>query len=184
MPGWVTSVVGIAPGLSALIAAMAFAFGVFSYSRQNALRRFEEFYKMREFRLSNEDITEVIKCLQGGDLARLEALEKGKKYRLLSFYEEIALMHESGLIRTSVAHYMFGYTCVRCLESQEFWKNIGEDKSSYYWSLYFKFANLMKRIEREELGKHAKLSLEQREQLSLSKRPSWAFWRAPSQLRF
>jgi hypothetical protein len=93
-------------------------------------------------------------------------------------------MHESGLIRTSVAHYMFGFFCVRCLVIPEFWNNIEEGKRSYYWSLFIRFANLMRDVETAQLDEYNKLSADAKEALRLSRRPSLALWRRQPQLRF
>jgi hypothetical protein len=177
-------VVHNAPGLSVIIAALVLIFGVFSYTKQNALRRFEAFEKLRQLARTDEEIKEVIDCIRNEETAKLVSIEKRKKLKVLSYYEQIALMHESGLITTSVAHYMFGFYCVRCLESKEFWKNIEDHKYDYYWSLFIRFANLMQELEREKLNEHAKLDDVEKLQLRLPRRPSFAFWSRRSQFRF
>jgi hypothetical protein len=183
------SIAHYAPGIGAVIAALGFVFGVISYAKQNALRRFEAFHRLREVGRADKAIDEVINCLRNekreqAKYDKLRNMEPWKKYRFLSFQEEIALMHESGLIRTSVAHYMFGFFCVRCLESDEFWHGIEGAKTTYYWSLFLRFANLMQQVERQQLGEYGKLSDEEKLRLCLATRPSWAFWRRQAKFRF
>jgi hypothetical protein len=151
-----------AAGLSAVIAALAIVAGAIKFGveqrKANALSRFESFHKMRDTARNDELISEVIDCLrdleQGkpGSGDRLRDMDIKKKHRFLGFFEEIAIMHDSGLIRTDVAHYMFGYFCIRCLQADEFW--IGINRESYYWSLFMRFARLMEKIEVERDKEH------------------------------
>jgi hypothetical protein len=173
----------IIAAFSAIIGALVFALAVFSYTKQNALRRFEAFQKMRQLAREDPAIIEVVNCLRDKD-PKLANLERRKKYRFLSFYEEIAFMHESRLIRTTVAHYMFGFFCVQCLQNSAFWENIKDDKDSYYWSLFIRFATLMQEVEKEKLREHASLSNTEKPTSPLSRRPSFVFWRDQSQFRF
>ena len=55
-------------------------------------------------------------------------------------------MHNSGLLRTSVAHYMFGYYAIRCYQSKNFWNDVNRD--SYYWAIFVNFARKMEAIEK------------------------------------
>jgi hypothetical protein len=68
-----------------------------------------------------------------------------EKRDLLGFFEEIALMMNSGLIRNEVAHYMFGYYAIKCWESKYFWSTVYRE--SIYWSLFRDFVEQMKQIE-------------------------------------
>ena len=68
-----------------------------------------------------------------------------EKRELLGFFEEIALMVNSNLIRKHVAHYMFGYYVIRCWDSAYFWQNMERD--SPYWALFKHFAEDMKKFE-------------------------------------
>jgi hypothetical protein len=55
------------------------------------------------------------------------------------------LLMNSGLIRKSVAHYMFGYYALRCWESEYFWLDV--NRNSPYWAAFRTFVEQMKRIE-------------------------------------
>ena len=67
------------------------------------------------------------------------------KRDFLGFFEEVALMTNSCLIREAVAHYMFGYYAIRCWESRNFWH--GVNRESPYWSLFRDFVERMKAHE-------------------------------------
>jgi hypothetical protein len=162
MPNLIHYLAEYAPGVSAAIAALALVAGGIKfgleYRKQNSLRRFETFHKMRDIGRNDPFISEAIDCLRDfergkpGAADRLREMDIKKKHRFLAFFEEVAIMHDSGLIKTDVAHYMFGYFCIRCLEVDEFW--IGIEQRSYYWSLFMRFARLMQQIEAERLQEH------------------------------
>ena len=73
-----------------------------------------------------------------------------EKRDFVGFFEELALMAESGLIRTSVVHYMFGYYAVECSKSDEIWNDTdGLKRDSRYWALFHSFANRMQIEEKK-----------------------------------
>ena len=65
----------------------------------------------------------------------------------LRYFEEIALMVNSGLLRKDVAHYMFGYYAIRCWESDYFWTHL--NRQGPYWALFREFAGEMARMEKK-----------------------------------
>jgi hypothetical protein len=70
-----------------------------------------------------------------------------QKRAYLSFFEEVAFLVNSGLLKESVAHYMFGYNVIRCWESEDFWTR-GAVRQSAYWSAFRDLAERMKKRER------------------------------------
>src|SRR5262249_28995192 len=72
----------------------------------------------------------------------------------LGFFEEIALMTNSGLIARHVAHYMFGYYAIQCWESLVFWSNL--ERKSIYWSLFHDFVVQMKKAQERFVYKRRK----------------------------
>ena len=141
-----------APALSAIAAALAFIKGVIEYRKQNSLKRFEEFMEMRAIFRSPEIYN--ISLLIEKDDTELKKLPLKDRYAYLGFYEQVAIMLNSGILRRDIAHYMFGYFAVRCLESKNFWSGI--NRSSGYWSLFVWFASEMKKIE-EKFPKNLKV---------------------------
>ena len=76
---------------------------------------------------------------------KLQSVPYKDKRDYLGFFEEIALMVNSGIIRIELAHYMFGYYAIRCWESDCFWGDVNRD--SQYWVLFKEFVRKMKEIE-------------------------------------
>ena len=108
------------------------------YKKQGTLKRAELFFQMEErytkflylFALLDHQDDEKI-CDQ------LKSLPFEKKLDFLGFYEELAMMVESGLIRRAVAHYMYGYYAIACWDSVAFWNE--EDRDDPYWRLFKNF---------------------------------------------
>jgi hypothetical protein len=72
-------------------------------------------------------------------------MEFKEKRDFLGFFEEVAIMVNSGLIRKEVAHYMFGYYVIDCWKSKSFWKGIQRDTN--FMALFNDFAVRMNSIE-------------------------------------
>jgi hypothetical protein len=83
------------------------------------------------------------------DDPKLTTISFGTKRDFLGFFEDIALMNNSGLINDQVIHYMFGYYAIRCYQSQNFWTEVNKD--SPYWKLFSKFAEKMENIEQQTM---------------------------------
>ena len=132
-------IVGAVVGLVALIK------GVIEYMHQGAQKRAEHFLEMRKRLKENAVFKEICAKVEGDDPALLQMPFKDKR-DFLGFFEEIAIMMNSGLIRKEVAHYMFGYYAIRCWESDNFWS--GVNRGSIYWKLFEDFIIQMKDIEK------------------------------------
>jgi hypothetical protein len=137
-------------GISALhvqvqdISLLTWMKGVYEYTRQLAQKRSEQYAEMRKRFRESEVISKLISMLEKND-SNLAEVSWSEKVELLGFYEDIALMVNSGLIKRDVAFYMFGYYAIRCWESEYFWDDVNRD--SPYWSLFRIFASQMKAIE-------------------------------------
>ncbi len=124
--------------------------GTLEYIKQGAVKRAELFLEMRDKytkffylfdMLDHQDTDEGCN--------KLRALQFEEKLRFLGFYEELALMIESGLIRRGVAHYMFGYYAIVCWKSDHFWNE--EDREDPYWRLFRLFVERMLKEEQNFL---------------------------------
>ena len=93
---------------------------------------------------ANEKFLEICACLDN-DEAKLKDLPWKDKRDFLGFFEEVALMVNSRLIRLPVAHYMFGYYALLCWRSEKFWGDL--ERGSIYWALFRDFAE---RLAEEE----------------------------------
>lgn len=132
--------------IAALLGLATIIKGVVEYVRQGVERRAERFVAMRVRLYGNEKFREICVLLDSED-ARLREIPRFDRYEYLGLLEDVALMLNSGLIRPSVAHYMFGYFAIRCWRSEHFWHDIARDSS--YWALFEDFVIQMQEIEKD-----------------------------------
>ena len=130
--------------IGGLITIIAFANGLLEYRRQGAQKRVEHFTLLRR-RLKENHIFKEICALMFANDPRLADVNAQDKRDFIGLLEEVALMANSGLIRPELAHYMFGYYTVKCMESGDFWANLTLDET--YWKLFHDFAHEMKAKE-------------------------------------
>jgi hypothetical protein len=112
--------------------------------------RFEKYAELSDNWVEDKNIQTIIKLLDDDPKHTLRTLSFDKKEAFVGFYEEIALMLYSGLLKKQIAFYMFGYYTIRCDESADFWRTL--DKNKYYWSLFRRLANDMQKIEQDILA--------------------------------
>jgi hypothetical protein len=125
-----------------IIGLITLIFGLFQYRKSLLQKRSEQFLEMRKRYVDNTDFQKLFSMLETDD-AKLREIPYKLKLRLLGFYEELALLVNSKLIKKEVAFYMFAYHAIRIWESNNFWscKGFGlVDKNSPYWSRFMKFA--------------------------------------------
>ncbi len=140
--------------VGAIIALFSFANGILEYIRQGAQKRVEQFVTLRRRLKENPAFYEICSLLVDDDI-RLRDVPPQDKRDFMGLLEEVALLSNSGLIRKDVAHYMFGYYAVRCLESVNFWQDI--ERESIYWRLFHDFAGEMQKVEKNFRYKRRKL---------------------------
>ena len=134
----------IAVAVSAVIATLVFIKGVREFSKKSAQDRAEKFHQLRIQFKGNDSIKKLLPLLVE-DSEELREIPYVEKQYLLGFYEDLALMYKSGLIKKHVVHYMFAYYAIRCWESDNFWTDMNRD--SVYWDLFKWFVLDMKKVE-------------------------------------
>ncbi len=143
----------IVVAITAIITLMK---GVYEYTKQAAQKRAEHFIKMRDRYDSFFDICSLLEKDGSSERARQELsnLLFERKRAFLGFYEESALMMQSGLIKKKVAHYMFGYYAIRCWSNRAFWDtpNSTLNRDSEYWGLFRTFVQTMEKSHIESLS--------------------------------
>ncbi|NVN98575.1 MAG: hypothetical protein HXX17_04555 [Geobacteraceae bacterium] len=137
-----------------LVTIFAFANGLLEYRRQGAQKRVEHFTMLRR-RLKENPIFKEICALMFANNPRLAEIDAQDKRDFIGLLEEVALQVNSGLIRPELAHYMFGFYTVKCLESTDFWANLTLDET--YWNLFHDFAKEMKKREKTHSYERSKL---------------------------
>jgi hypothetical protein len=107
----------------------------------NRLKRFDKFQEMRR-RTDDPPLSRVFNAIEEGDVEAIKALNRFDKEDFLAFYEELALMEASGLIRTEVAFQMFGFWILEAERQSAFWTpEITRDDP--FWRLFFHFHRKM-----------------------------------------
>lgn len=131
----------IAAGIVALITLWT---GLIQYFRQARQARANQFIQMRRRFLEDPAFREILSMVGSGDPAVAQTSIQDRR-NLVGFLEEVGLMTNSGLIRPSIAHYMFGYYVGLIDESDAFWE--GLDRDSEYWQVFREFAAKMKSLQ-------------------------------------
>lgn len=142
-PAQITAIVAI---ITAGVAIFTLIKGLREYSRQGAQKRVDLFLEMRKRFKENLEFRLMIKLIAEDD-EELKTIDLRKKYNYLGFFEEIALMVNSGLIRKDVALYSFGYYVSQCWKSEKFWSNIR--RKSLYWIVFKNFAEQLDDLQRK-----------------------------------
>ncbi len=132
-------------GLSVLVAAFTLAKGLIEYRKQGVTKRVELFLQLRT-RLRHDPVFVKICDLLEVDSKELQDIPLVERDRFIGFFEELALIRNSGLINDQVSLYMFGYFAIRCYQSSNFWH--GLNRNQPFWSLFMDFAQQMESAQR------------------------------------
>jgi len=114
--------------------------GMVEFVLQGKQKRAEIFLKKQAEYFGNKSFNELRQLIEhDSEALREHAFEDKRAY--LTFFEEVALLTNSGLINRRLAYYMFGYYATRCLESNNFWSNVNRD--DIFWNVFNRFAQDM-----------------------------------------
>jgi hypothetical protein len=129
-PQWVAETIGwlqshsqlasYGTAASAIAAVCTFLWKVAVDSKEAALKRFDKFQEMRK-RTDEGTLSSTLDTIDGDCEPSIADLDLTRKEEVLAFYEEIAIMANSGLIGRRLAYYMFGYYAKKINESRAFW---------------------------------------------------------------
>jgi len=123
--------------IAGIVAFVTFAFGLSEYLKRNKQDRAAHFIAMRRRFLETPEFRRLLEMLHMGDEEIARAPVQDKR-NFIGFFEEVALLVNSGLLRRDVAHYMYGHYVLLADESDGFWQNL--DRGSIYWTVFRKFA--------------------------------------------
>lgn len=140
-----TQVAQIAALVSGIGALFVLSNGIIEYGRRGRQVRAEQFIRMRSRLKENATFKEICALLETDD-PKLIQIPFADKRDFLGFFEEVALMMNSNLIKKEVAHYMFGYYAIQCWRSDNFWKDV--NRESVYWSVFRDFSSQMEKLEK------------------------------------
>ena len=136
----IASIVGV------ILTLITLGKGLAEYSKQGAQQRAKHFFEMRHRFKDSDKLRRISELLEINDDELLK-LTIAEKVDYVGFFEEIALLTNSGLVRKEVAHYMFGYYAVQCWNNEKFWKGMNRD--TRHWSLFRDFVERMENISKD-----------------------------------
>ena len=130
--------------IGAAIAIITAIKALIEYRKQGITKRAEIFLQMRSRLREDPSFKNICQLLETDD-EELKEVSLIEKDRFIGFFEEFALMKNSGFINNHVSFYMFGYFAVKCLGSQNFWYKL--NKTHNLWALFMDFAKQMKEAQ-------------------------------------
>jgi hypothetical protein len=116
--------------------------GLIEFRKSTITKRLELFLSMRSRLREDSNFIEICELLERDD-PKLRVIPLVQKDRFTGFFEELAIMRNSGLMTDELALYMFGYYAILCNKSENYW--YGLNKKQVLWSLFFDFASDMER---------------------------------------
>lgn len=133
---------------TSIVAIFTLIKGYSEYRLSVKQKRSELYETYRQKLKENETISSVVDALENnnGNIAEIPRIDR---YMFLGFYEDIALLMNTKLIKPEIAHYMFGYYAMRCWESDLFWEDI--NRESHYWRIFKEFVEKMKDLENRKM---------------------------------
>ena len=131
----------IISGAAVIVGLVTLIKGVVEFHKSTITKRLELFLEMRTRLRKDRDFIKICELLETDD-PELREVPLVQKDRFTGFFEELAIMRNSGLMTDELALYMFGYYAIRCADSANYW--YGLNKKQVLWSLFFDFASDMK----------------------------------------
>lgn len=135
--------------IAGAVTLITFMMGVIQYARQGHDARASQFVQMRRRFLEDPAFRELLNLLAKDD-PRLGQMPVQDRRNFVGFFEEVALMVNSRIIKPAVAHYMFGYYVLLVDRSEHFWE--GLDRNSVYWEVFRRFAQQMKSVKSDAIA--------------------------------
>jgi hypothetical protein len=119
------------------IALIGGARALVEYQKKVAQDRFQMLMKMQDNFHSNESFRRIREEFDGQN--SFENMSKGERAEYATFFEDVALLRRSRLLRAELAFYMFGFEALRCWENKKFWE--GLDRDDKWWGVFRAFAS-------------------------------------------
>lgn len=133
---------------TAIVAIITLIKGYLEYKLTSTQKRSDLYERLGTKLETDETLKLIIHYLEIED-PEIKNLSRFDRYKFLRFYEDIALIMNSGLIKPEIAHYMFSYYAIQCYHSDNFWYEI--ERNSIYWRVFNEFVEKMENLEQENL---------------------------------
>jgi hypothetical protein len=116
--------------LSIAATAVGLVMGYFEFLRQGRQRRSEKYFELVKEFSKYDDVIDLLR----DDSPKLRKLKPSRRESFLGFYEDLALLLNSGLIQEHLAVYAFGYWLEKAWNSKYFWDD-PKNRENGYWFL-------------------------------------------------
>jgi hypothetical protein len=123
----------------AIIALATFWKAIYEYMQQRADKRAQQFIALRSSFRDNPAFQKIISHLYGDE--DFSTVDDVNRIEFMGFYEDLAFLMNSGLIRKEVAFYMFGGDVIKAWKNDRFWSK--ERKEEKEWALLKDFVGQM-----------------------------------------
>lgn len=147
--------------IGAVIALLTFWKSVTEYIKQGTSKRAEQFLLMHSRFRENRDFQKICKMLMAHDAGLRDIPPPLEKDNFLAFYEELALLWNSGIFNDHVVYYTFGYYALECWRSKYFWHGLAKPDSpeGLTWVHFRDFAKKMEKLEKSGRGEEKESGL-------------------------
>lgn len=148
---WIPTIYSTPNHVQATVQAVVAFFAIFGgwftytkYRKEHQLKRAEFFLSLRK-ELNDSPAFQKISPLLHWNSMELRNTPRSEKQYLLLFYEQVALLVNSGLMSKETAHYMFGYDIIRIARCPNFW--VEDQLNNRWWELFKEFEVQMEELE-------------------------------------
>ena len=117
---------------------VTFYLGTREFILQGKQKRAEILINKVHWYFTNSSFNIIRQLIEHDDI-NLQNYSFEEKRAYIAFFEEIALLTNSKLIKPDVAYYMFGYYAVKCLSSENFWRGFA-NKADIHWIIFMNFS--------------------------------------------
>ena len=140
--------------LTSTLAVIAFTKGVLEYTRKNTLDRALVYLELRKRFKETNSFAEIISYLDSND-DKLSKISISDKLKFLGFFDDIAIMVNSGLLNKYIATQAFGFYIQKTWNNKHMWWETNK-RDSEYRILLRNLNNMCKEVEEESLLKLTK----------------------------
>ena len=137
-----------------LLTIVATLLGIFKglqeYIKQGKEKRAQTFFELEKEFFDKEITRKICKFLET-DSVELKNISYEEKIKFLGFFEKIAFLINSDLLKEEISAYVYGFYIIKCFDSENFW-DADLDKDSPYWKLFHKLSDQMRKISIEKIS--------------------------------
>ena len=120
--------------LTIFIAMIALIKGVFEYTKTNQLARANVFLELRKRFKETSNFSKIIEYLDSND-SELSEVSKSDKLKFLGFFDDVAILINSGLLDKTIANQTFGFYIQKAWENPNMWWEENPKESEYRFLL-------------------------------------------------